>query len=74
MLKSDLRNGLLTFLIGKATNMKFKASIIIKYEIDAADMSHAEAIAAQWQEDMAGSNDGSEIIANADLTVVPLEK
>jgi hypothetical protein len=54
--------------------MKFKASIIIKYEIDAADMSHAEAIAAQWQEDMAGSNDGSEIIANADLTVVPLEK
>jgi hypothetical protein len=54
--------------------MKFKASIKIEREFDVADMAHAVATASQWQEDMAGSNDGSEIIANADLTVFPVKE
>lgn len=50
-------------------HMKFKASITIDTEIEAETLEDAKEQAESWQENMATSNDGSEMLANGDLKV-----
>ena len=50
--------------------MKYIAQIILEREIEASDADDAVKKANRWQLNMAGSNDGSELIANADVKVV----
>lgn len=49
--------------------MKFVAQIVISTTINADSKEEAEEEAESWQANMAESNDGSEIIANATVKV-----
>lgn len=49
--------------------MKFKVSLVVETEFEAESEADARKKGRNWQDDIAGSNDGSEMLANADIQV-----
>lgn len=58
----------------KTKNMKYKASFVVEETFEAEDELDAQKQASSWQENIAGSNDGSEILANANFKIVLVEE
>lgn len=54
--------------------MKYKASITITRTFEADSEENAKTQGEKWQEDVAGSNDGSEMIANAGLIIEEIKE
>lgn len=52
--------------------MKYRASITLDWEFEAESPEEAKRLAAREQESLAGSNDGSEMLANARINVVEI--
>ena len=53
--------------------MKFKISLVVDTEVEAENEVDAREQAQQWQDNLAGSNDGSEMLANAEIQVSPIQ-